>query len=77
MRPKEFRLHHKERLKRTRKRYWDGGVRKAAQQINMIVRTPAICSCWMCGNPRKWWKQRTIKELSDIEFFKLGKTYEL
>lgn len=21
------------------------------------------CSCHMCGNPRKYWKQRTIQEL--------------
>lgn len=20
------------------------------------------CSCFMCGNPRKWWKQKTISE---------------
>jgi hypothetical protein len=23
----------------------------------------AMCSCHMCGNPRKHWKQRTIQEL--------------
>lgn len=22
----------------------------------------ASCSCFMCGNPRKHWKQKTIKE---------------
>lgn len=22
------------------------------------------CSCYVCGNPRKWWKQDTIKEKS-------------
>lgn len=21
------------------------------------------CSCWMCGNPRKWWKKKPISEL--------------
>lgn len=27
----------------------------------------AQCSCHMCGNPRKHWKQRTISELRQIE----------
>jgi hypothetical protein len=26
------------------------------------IRTPAICSCWMCGNPRKWFGERTVQE---------------
>ena len=25
----------------------------------------AKCSCWMCGNPRKWSKERTRKEDMD------------
>lgn len=24
--------------------------------------TPALCSCPMCGNPRKWFKDRTVAE---------------
>ena len=27
-----------------------------------LFRTPTPCSCWMCGNPRKWFKQPTIQE---------------
>lgn len=27
----------------------------------------AMCSCHMCGNPRKHWKQKTITELRQIE----------
>ena len=23
---------------------------------------PAQCSCWMCGNPRKWLGERTMQE---------------
>jgi hypothetical protein len=23
----------------------------------------ASCSCWMCGNPRKWFKEKTIQEI--------------
>jgi hypothetical protein len=26
------------------------------------------CSCYMCGNPRKWWNQRTLGEtLADLD----------
>ena len=27
---------------------------------NYNTRKP--CSCWMCGNPRKLWKQKTMQE---------------
>ena len=28
------------------------------------VRTPTPCSCWMCGNPRKWFGDATVQERS-------------
>lgn len=28
------------------------------------VRTPTPCSCWMCGNPRKWFGDVTVQERS-------------
>ena len=29
----------------------------------------AACSCWACGNPRKWQKERTFQEYrSDLDF---------
>ena len=40
------------------------------QSVNRETR----CSCYMCGNPRKWWKQRTrheeLAELSTHEQLK-------
>jgi hypothetical protein len=30
--------------------------------IGIRAHTPAICSCHMCGNPRKHWKQVTLQE---------------
>jgi len=30
--------------------------------IGIKAHTPAICSCHMCGNPRKYWKQSTLQE---------------
>ncbi|CAH2801603.1 MAG: hypothetical protein CBARDMAM_4422 [uncultured Caballeronia sp.] len=27
-----------------------------------MIDTPAPCSCWMCGNPRRYFRERTIQE---------------
>jgi hypothetical protein len=37
--------------------------------IGLISHTPAVCSCWMCGNPRKYFKEVTIQEkkFKDVE----------
>jgi hypothetical protein len=31
--------------------------------IGFHSRTPTNCSCWMCGNPRKYFRERTRQEL--------------
>ncbi len=41
--------------------HWFNGLNGA--RIGIRAHSPAICSCHMCGNPRKHWKQRTIQEL--------------
>lgn len=33
-------------------------------RIQRTAKTPAPCSCWACGNPRKWFKAVTIQERS-------------
>ena len=33
-----------------------GGVGRLADNL-------AACSCYMCGNPRKWFKKKTVQEL--------------
>lgn len=49
------------------------GKEPTDKQIGHLAHAPAMCSCYMCGNPRKWWKQKTRQELklfnkvSDIE----------
>lgn len=60
--------HHKKRLKNKRKRdifYTKGS------SMNKHVITPTICSCWMCGNVRKFYgnsKQgKTIQELRQVD----------
>lgn len=59
--------HHKKRIKNKRKR--DNCAK--GQPLNKHVITPTICSCWMCGSPRKFSgnsKQgKTVQELRQGE----------
>lgn len=32
-------------------------------RLGFTANTPHSCSCYMCGNPRKWWLERTRQEL--------------
>jgi hypothetical protein len=32
------------------------------EEMGRVVDTPTPCSCWMCGNPRKYFGERTIGE---------------
>lgn len=67
-----LRRHHIARLKNARKKYQTVLWCKEspyARRLGMAIQTPKLCSCFMCGNARKWWKQRTIPELRDFERF--------
>ena len=48
------RIHDASRVKEKRSKY-NGKGKSMAQ-------TPTLCSCWMCGNPRKWFGLKTIQE---------------
>lgn len=59
-----------DRLKQKRKTYWGRDRKLDDRQLGIVVHTPAICSCWMCGNDRKYQDERTIQErrqMQDIE----------
>ena len=60
------RLHHIARLKKARRFHWgsdedlwEGHNHKL---LGKAVSAPCNCSCWMCGNPRKYFKEVTIQE---------------
>jgi hypothetical protein len=59
-----LRRHHVARLKKARR--LDFGVPPSDQddprRIGRHVTTPAACSCWMCGNPRRFFKDKTVQE---------------
>ncbi len=46
--------HHRDRVRAKRQKHHFKG--------KVATRTPAVCSCWMCGNPRKWFGIPTIQE---------------
>jgi hypothetical protein len=52
---------HAERLKKARQAYW-GWHGLSGKQAGIVAYTPKTCSCWMCGNPRKYFGERTIQE---------------
>ena len=56
------RRHHRERLANNRKHHWGRDISDNPKLIGMAVTTPCICSCWMCGNPRRKLKRITLKE---------------
>lgn len=52
-----LRRHHRQRVKNNRKKYWTVFPHEESpKRLGIITTTPCICSCWMCGNPRKHYK---------------------
>ena len=52
-----LRRHHRQRVKNNRKKYWTVFPHEESpRRLGIITTTPCICSCWMCGNPRKHFK---------------------
>jgi hypothetical protein len=50
-----LRRHHAQRLKRKRASYWRG-------EIGIHWDTPHPCSGPCCGNPRRWFGERSVQE---------------
>lgn len=42
------------------------------RQAGMATNTAAPCSCHMCGNARKWFGERTLKEIVQLIELKEG-----
>lgn len=40
------------------------------RQIGRLAHSPAKCSCYMCGNPRKHFKAKTLQEIKIDAFYK-------
>lgn len=57
-----IRRHHRERLKRRVSDYYSGVHKYDERRIGQMSRARTPCSCWMCGNPRKYFGERTWRE---------------
>ncbi len=63
--------HHAERIKNKVKNYRN--VFKGSEtSIGKISNSKAICSCYMCGNPRKFDGELTVQEKVWVEIEKSG-----
>jgi hypothetical protein len=66
-----IRRHHLQRLKKARA--FDHAIGESRQgdssALGRHVNTPAKCSCWMCGNPRHYFDEKSRQERIQDEKF--------
>lgn len=62
-----LRRHHAVRLKAARRFHWGRDIRHDAKLIGKVIDTPTPCSCWMCGNPRRYQNKLTCQERRAID----------
>lgn len=61
-----LRRFHRNRLLKNRKKYWGLDLYDNRVETNIskiVINTPTPCSCFMCGNPRKFLKEKKRSEL--------------
>lgn len=61
--------HHRQRIKRNR-RYHFGRDLSGKIAHSQVIDTPTPCSCWMCGNERRYFKKLTLQELRSLDYFR-------
>ncbi len=54
-----------QRLKKNRARWW--GRDLSPKEKGLAVNTPTVCSCSICGNPRKYSGERTVQECRQLQ----------
>jgi len=52
---------------KTRGFHWGRDIRQDAKSLGKVVDTPTPCSCWMCGNPRRYFNESTQQERRAID----------
>ncbi len=64
----ERRHHHQRMIDRVKNFGWLKYIKKKfseeeyEQHLKHLAETRKPCSCHMCGNPRKYWKEKTMQE---------------
>ncbi len=72
MRSRALRRHNAMRIKNKVKRYWTCWDPSDTRWVGILARSKAKCSCWMCGNPRKTFKEITFQEKKFLEKCRVG-----
>ncbi len=57
-----WRRHHESRIKRRVRPYYGGYAKDKPRHVSRIACTRQPCSCWMCGNPRRYMGERSVQE---------------
>lgn len=71
MKTKGDRLDIKNKFRLRRRFHWGQDLFNDQNDKSYLVAdTPKPCSCFLCGNPRKYNNKRTIKEISFDEISK-------
>lgn len=71
MKSRAMRRHHEERIKQRVLKYYGGVFSTDARRTGIIARSRKLCSCFMCGNPRRWEKHPTIREQRALQDFRV------
>lgn len=72
-----------EKKKKKCRNYWwwsdkNESVEAHRMKVGKAAKTPKVCSCWMCGNPRRHQNMISLKEYAFIKkddigmYFKYG-----
>jgi hypothetical protein len=62
MRSRAWRRHHERRIKYRVRRYYGGYAKDNPRQLGRLAHARQLCSCWMCGNPRRHLRERSLQE---------------
>lgn len=60
-----IRRNHADRKKKHRRQWW--GHPLTRKELGQAEKTPTPCSCWMCGNPRKYFGERSVQERCQMQ----------
>ena len=69
---KAERIHHAKRIKKSREWHHGWKPEPTSAESGRRVHTGKPCSCWTCGNPRKWLGERTIQERKAMQRGMMG-----
>lgn len=62
MRTRSERRHFEQRQKARARKFHGGTAKLSPRHLGRAAHSPQSCSCWMCGNPRRFVGAVTIQE---------------